>query len=74
MTCVCVWIGAGCLGEWVTGLGLGYTNSGGTWGKWDMCLCLVWVVLGCVCGVGGECVGGLEGLSLGGWSSVMFVL
>ena len=26
-------------GEWVTGLGLGFTNSGGTWGKWDMCLC-----------------------------------
>ena len=24
---------------WVTGLGLGFTNSGGTWGKWDMCLC-----------------------------------
>ena len=19
------------------GLGLGFTNSGGTWGKWDMC-------------------------------------
>ena len=26
-------------GEWVTGLGLGFTNPGGTWGKWDMCLC-----------------------------------
>ena len=25
-------------GEWMTGLGLGITNSGGTWGKWDMCL------------------------------------
>ena len=25
--------------ECVTGLGLGFTNSGGTWGKWDMCLC-----------------------------------
>ena len=25
-------------GEWVTGLGLGFTNSGGTWGKWDMCV------------------------------------
>ena len=23
----------------MTGLGLGFTNSGGTWGKWDMCLC-----------------------------------
>ena len=39
-------------GEWVTGLGLGFTNSGGTWGKWDMCLCF-----GCG-GVGGEWVGG----------------
>ena len=25
-------------GEWVTGLGMGFTNSGGTWGKCDMCL------------------------------------
>ena len=41
-------------GEWMTGLGLGFTNSGGTWGKWDMCLCF-----GCggVCSVGGEWVG-----------------
>ena len=42
MECVtCVWIGAGwggrCWGEWVTGLGLGFTNSGGTWGKWGLC-------------------------------------
>ena len=22
----------------MTGLGLGFTNSGGTWGKWDMCV------------------------------------
>ena len=45
-----------CWGEWVTGLGLGFTNSGGTWGKWDMCLCF-----GCggVGGVRGEWVGGL---------------
>ena len=37
-------------------MGLGFTNSGGTWGKWDMCLCF-----GCggVGGVGGELVGGL---------------
>ena len=35
-------------GEWVTGLGLGFTNSGGTWGEWDMCLCF-----GCG-GVGGR--------------------
>ena len=25
------WCGMG--GEWVTGLGLSFTNSGGTWGK-----------------------------------------
>ena len=43
-------------GEWVTGLDLGFTYSGGTWGKWDMCLCF-----GCggVGGIGGEWVGGL---------------
>ena len=42
VTCVCVWLGAGFLGvEWVTGLGLGFTNSGGTWGKGDMCLCFL---------------------------------
>ena len=35
------------MGEWVTGLGLAFTNSGGTCGKWDMCLCF-----GCG-GVGG---------------------
>ena len=53
--------------EWVTGLDLGFTNSGGTWGKWDMCLCF-----GCsgVGGVGGEWVGGL-GQGLGGWSGVV---
>ena len=39
-------------GEWVTGLGLGITNSGGTWGKWDMCLCF-----GCS-GVSGVVVSG----------------
>ena len=37
----------------MTGLGLGFTNSGGTWGKWDMSLCF-----GCG-GDGGEWVGGL---------------
>ena len=37
----------------MTGLGLGFTNYGGTWGKWDMCLCF-----GCS-GVGGEWVGSL---------------
>ena len=34
--------------EWVRGLGLGFTNPGGTWGKWDMCVfwlrwCWGWV-------------------------------
>ena len=44
------------------GLGLGFANPGGTWGKWDVCLCF-----GCggVDGVGGEWVGGY-GHSLGG--------
>ena len=58
--CVCVLLGAG-WGEWVTGLGLGFTNSGGTWGKWDMCF-------GCggVGGVGGEWLGGLVEC-LAGW-------
>ena len=56
-------------GEWVTGLGLGFTNSGGTWGKWDVCLCF-----GCggVGGVGGEWVDGL-GQGLGGCGGVMCV-
>ena len=49
--CMCLaWGGvAGVGGEWVTGLGLGFTNSEGTWGKWDMCLCFG---CGCVGGVG----------------------
>ena len=59
--------GGRCWGEWVTGLGLGFTNSGGTWGTWDMYLCF-----GCVGGVGGEWVGGL-GQDLGGWGGVMSV-
>ena len=33
-------------GREVRGLGLGFTNSVGTGGKRDMCLCLVAVVLG----------------------------
>ena len=63
VTCICVlargWVG-GVGGEKMTGLGLGFTNSGITWGKWDMCLCF-----GCV-GIGGDWVGGL-GQGLGGW-------
>ena len=57
--------GVGC--EWVTGLGLGFTNSGGTWGECDMCLCFG---CGCVGGVGGEWVG-VVGQGLGGWGGVM---
>ena len=45
-------------GEWVTGVG--FTNSGGTWGKWYMCF-----------GCGG--VGGVEGewvvLRESGWAA-----
>ena len=63
--CVCVWLegvdGEG--GEWVRGLGLGFTNLVGTGGVLDMCLCF-----GCggVGGVGGECVGDLD-QGLEGW-------
>ena len=68
VTCVSVWLVAGweMLGA---GLGSGFTNSGGTRGKWDMCLCF-----GCggVGGVGREWVGGL-GQGLGGWGVVMTV-
>ena len=48
-------------------IGFGLTNSGGTWGEWDMCLCF-----GCggVGGVGGEWMGGLA-QSLGRWGGVM---
>ena len=50
-------------------IGFGLYQSGGTWGKWDMCLCF-----GCggVGGVGGEWVGGL-GPDLRGCGDVMFV-
>ena len=43
--------------EWKRGLGLGFTHSVGTWGVFDVCMCL-----GCggVAGVGGEFVGGLD--------------
>ena len=59
--------GGGC--EWVPGLGLGFTNSGGTGEKWDMCLCF-----GCggVGGVGGEWLDG-SGLGLRGWGGVLSV-
>ena len=34
--------GGKCWGEWVTGLGLGFTNSGGTSVKWDKCVFWLW--------------------------------
>ena len=40
-------------GEWMRGLGFGFTNPVGTGGMFNVCLCL-----GCG-GVGGEWVGGL---------------
>ena len=59
MKCVCVGSGWNKRrgGEWMRGLGLGFTNPVETRGWFDVCLCL-----GC-CGVGGvgeECVGVLE--------------
>ena len=66
-------------GEWMRGLGLGFTNPVGTYG--DCCMCVrvlvavVWVVwggVGGVGGVGGEWVGEFD-QSLEGWGCVMFV-
>ena len=67
--CICLARGGPRCWGWVTGLDVGFTNSGGTWGKWDMCLCF-----GCggVGGVGGDWVSGL-GQGLGGWGGVMSV-
>ena len=50
-------------------MGLAFTNPGGSWGKWDMCLCF-----GCggVGGVGGEWLGSL-GHGLEGWGGVKSV-
>ena len=47
-------------GDWVSGLGLGITNPGGTGGKWDMRLCF-----GC---------GGVGGVGENGWSPCARVL
>ena len=66
--CMCLALGGvGGEGEWVTGLGLGFSISRGPWGKWGLCF-------GCggVCGVRGELVGGLD-QGLGGWGGVMSV-
>ena len=56
--CMCLALG----GEWVRGLGLGFTHPGGTWRKWDMCLCFGY---GGVSGFVGEWVGDF-GQGLGG--------
>ena len=50
----CGWRGGG---EWMRELGLGFTNPVGTGVVLDMCLCFG---CGCVGGVGGERVGGLD--------------
>ena len=56
-------------GEWMRGLGLGFTYPVGTGGVLDVCLCL-----GCgdVGGVGEEWVWGLD-QGLEGWGGVMSV-
>ena len=56
-------------GEWMRGLGLGFTNPVETGGVLDVCLCF-----GCggVGGVDGEWVGGLD-QGLEGWGGVMLV-
>ena len=53
VSCVCVWLGLGWEMLGLRGLGLGFTNPGGTWGKWDMCLCFNCGGTGG--GVGGRC-------------------
>ena len=53
-------------GEWMRGLGLGFTNHVGKGGVLDGCLCF-----GCI-GVGGEWEGGLD-QGLEGWGCVMSV-
>ena len=59
--CMCLdWDGVRGVGdEWVRRLCLGFTNPGGTWGKWDVCLCF---------GCGG--VGGVEGSGWAFWDRV----
>ena len=56
-------------GEWMRGLGLGFTNPVETGSVMDVCLCL-----GCgdVAGVGVEWLGGLD-QGLEGWGCVMSV-
>ena len=61
--CVCVWLGAAWVekgGEWMRGLGLGFTNPVGTGGVLD-----VWLCLGC----GGVGCGGGEWVDA--WNRVL---
>ena len=56
-------------GDWMRGLGLGFTNLVGTGEVLDVCLCF-----GCggVGDIGGEWLGGLD-QGLEGWGGVMYV-
>ena len=56
-------------GEWMRGLGLGFTNPVGTGGVLDVCLCFGCGGVGVVCG---EWVGGSDH-GLEGWGGVMAV-
>ena len=53
-------------GEWMRGLGLGFTNPVGTGEVLDVCLCFVWG------GVVVKWVGGFD-QALEGWGGVMSV-
>ena len=60
-------------GEWMGGLGLGFTNPVGTGGVLDVCLCFGCAGVGVgVGGVGGEWLGCLD-QGLEGWGGVMSV-
>ena len=64
--CVCVWLRTTWVergGEWMTGLGLGFTNPMGTGRVLEVCLCFG---CGSVGGVGGEWLGGFDQV-LKGW-------
>ena len=67
---MCMWLARGGVGgeggEWIRGLGLGFTNPVGTGECWKF----VWLDCGGVSGVGGEWVGGLD-QGLEGWGGVM---
>ena len=58
-------------GELVTGLDLGFTNYGGTWGKWDMCRCFCYGGVGGVVGRVGGRIG--PGSGMVGWYYVCVV-